>query len=54
VINTPAASSESVAELVFAHLFSGSRFLQDSNRQMPVKGNTEFAKLKKNTKLELN
>ena len=40
VINTPAASSESVAELVFAHLFSGSRFLQDSNRQMPVKGNT--------------
>lgn len=47
VINTPAASSESVAELVFAHLFSGCRFLQDSNRQMPVKGNTEFAKLKK-------
>ena len=47
VINTPAASSESVAELVFAHLFSGARFLQDSNRQMPVKGNTEFAKLKK-------
>lgn len=47
VINTPAASSESVAELVFAHLFSGSRFLQDSNRQMPVKGATEFAKLKK-------
>ena len=26
VINTPAASSESVAELVFAHLFSGCRF----------------------------
>uniref|UniRef100_A0A3Q2XV75 D-isomer specific 2-hydroxyacid dehydrogenase catalytic domain-containing protein n=1 Tax=Hippocampus comes TaxID=109280 RepID=A0A3Q2XV75_HIPCM len=25
VINTPAASSESVAELVFAHLFSGVR-----------------------------
>ena len=48
VINTPAASSESVAELVFAHLFSGCRFLQDSNRKMPVSGNTEFAKLKKN------
>lgn len=47
VINTPAASSESVAELVFAHLFSGCRFLQESNRAMPVKGNTEFAKLKK-------
>ena len=28
VINTPSASSESVAELVFAHLFSGARFLQ--------------------------
>ncbi|WP_297985471.1 D-2-hydroxyacid dehydrogenase [uncultured Chryseobacterium sp.] len=47
VINTPSASSESVAELVFAHLFSGVRFLQDSNRKMPVVGDTEFAKLKK-------
>lgn len=47
VINTPAASSGSVAELVFAHLFSGCRFLEDSNRKMPVSGNTEFAKLKK-------
>lgn len=47
VINTPSASSESVAELVFAHLFSGARFLQDSNRKMPVVGATEFAKLKK-------
>ncbi len=47
VINTPAASSESVAELVFAHLFSGCRFLQESNRAMPTKGHTEFAKLKK-------
>ncbi len=47
VINTPSASSESVAELVFAHLFSGARFLQDSNRKMPVSGATEFAALKK-------
>lgn len=47
VINTPSASSESVAELVFAHLFSGARFLQDSNRKMPVVGDSEFAKLKK-------
>lgn len=47
VINTPAASSASVAELVFAHLFSGARFLEDSNRKMPVVGDTEFAKLKK-------
>ena len=47
VINTPAASSGSVAELVFAHLFSGARFLEDSNRKMPVVGDTEFSKLKK-------
>ena len=36
VINTPAASSSSVAELVFAHLFSGVRFLHDANRNMPL------------------
>ncbi|WP_304344080.1 D-2-hydroxyacid dehydrogenase [Chryseobacterium koreense] len=47
VINTPSASSASVAELVFAHLFSGARFLQESNRQMAVLGNTDFARLKK-------
>ena len=47
VINTPAASSESVAELVFAHLFAGVRFLHQSNRAMPVQGNTAFAALKK-------
>ena len=47
VINTPSASSESVAELVFAHLFAGARFLPDSNRKMPIVGNTEFSKLKK-------
>jgi D-3-phosphoglycerate dehydrogenase len=48
VINTPGASSQSVAELVFAHLFSCVRFLDDSNRKMPITGNTEFDKLKKN------
>ncbi len=47
VINTPSASSASVAELVFAHFFSGARFLPDSNRRMPLIGQTEFAKLKK-------
>lgn len=47
VINTPAASSESVAELVFAHLFSGIRFLHDSNRNMPLEGDTNFNGLKK-------
>ena len=48
VINTPAASSQSVAELVFAHLFGGVRFLHDSNRNMPLDGDTQFNVLKKN------
>ena len=48
VINTPAASSESVAELVFAHLFGGVRFLYDANRNMPLDGDTKFNTLKKN------
>ncbi|MDI1317514.1 D-2-hydroxyacid dehydrogenase [Flavobacterium sp.] len=47
VINTPASSSESVAELVFAHLFTGVRFLQDANRNMPLEGDTHFEGLKK-------
>lgn len=47
VVNTPAASSLSVAELVFSHLFTGIRFLQDSNRKMPKEGATQFNALKK-------
>jgi D-3-phosphoglycerate dehydrogenase len=47
VINTPAASSNSVAELVFAHLFNAVRFLYDSNRQMPANGDSKFEDLKK-------
>jgi len=47
VINTPAASSDSVAELVFAHLFSIVRFLQESNRNMALSGDQEFKVLKK-------
>ncbi|MGD1846549.1 MAG: D-2-hydroxyacid dehydrogenase [Salibacteraceae bacterium] len=47
VINTPAASSQSVAELVMGHLFNLSRSLYDANRQMPANGNSEFGKLKK-------
>ncbi|MDR2121869.1 MAG: D-2-hydroxyacid dehydrogenase [Flavobacteriaceae bacterium] len=47
VINTPAASSRSVAELVFAHMFSLYRYLQDSNRNMPLEGDTNFSALKK-------
>lgn len=47
VINTPAASSHSVAELVFAHLFGMVRFLHDSNRNMPLEGDSKFNTLKK-------
>ena len=47
VINTPAASSSSVAELVFAHLFGMVRYLFLSNRQMPMEGDTNFKDLKK-------
>ena len=47
VINTPLASSLSVAELVFAHIFSVSRFLHDSNRKMPLEGDRNFSALKK-------
>jgi D-3-phosphoglycerate dehydrogenase len=47
VINTPASSSHSVAELVFAHLFGLVRFLHNSNRAMPLEGDTKFGELKK-------
>jgi D-3-phosphoglycerate dehydrogenase / 2-oxoglutarate reductase len=47
VINTPAASSRSVAELAFAHLMGLVRFLHTSNLEMPSKGTTEFNSLKK-------
>ncbi|MBK8626689.1 MAG: D-2-hydroxyacid dehydrogenase [Saprospiraceae bacterium] len=47
VINTPAASSRSVGELAMAHLLGLSRFLPQSNRQMPLEGDTKFNDLKK-------
>ena len=47
VINTPNASSRSVAEMVFAHFFSLARFLHESNRLMPLEGDTKFNQLKK-------
>ncbi|MDX1332344.1 MAG: D-2-hydroxyacid dehydrogenase [Robiginitalea sp.] len=47
VVNTPKASSDSVAELVFAHLFGGVRFLHESNRNMPLEGDQHFKALKK-------
>ena len=47
VINTPDASSSSVAELVFSHLFGMVRFLHSSNREMPLEGDSRFKELKK-------
>ena len=47
IINTPTASAESVAELVFAHLLSGVRFLHNANRDMPLEGDSQFKHLKK-------
>jgi len=44
--NTPAASSASVAELVFAHFFNLSRSVQRSNFELRAAG-SEFKKLKK-------
>jgi D-3-phosphoglycerate dehydrogenase len=46
VVNTPASSSVSVAELVFAHMFCASRSLQISNREMPAHANEKFGALK--------
>lgn len=45
VFNTPRASSRAVAELAMAHLFSLSRMLQRSNRELATGG--DFKKLKK-------
>lgn len=50
VINTPAASSRSVAELVLGHLLSGIRHLHQSNREMPLEGESNFKQLKKKYK----
>lgn len=47
IINTPNASSRSVAEMVFAHFFSLARFLHESNRLMPLEGETHFSAMKK-------
>lgn len=47
VVNTPGAPSQSVAELIIGHIFTLSRSLHDSNRQMPQKGADDFKSLKK-------
>lgn len=46
IINTPAASSQSVAELVFTHMFCMARFVARSNREL-VKDDSDFKSLKK-------
>lgn len=48
VMNTPASSSQAVAELAFGHMFNLARFLHLANREMPTKGDKEFKQLKKN------
>ncbi len=56
IINTPEASSQSVAELVFAHLFTMARMLHDSNREMPgcdTKEKFEALKKKYSSGIEL-
>lgn len=47
VLNTPAASSRSVAELAMGHLLSVARYIHDANLNMPSKGAAEFKSLKK-------
>ena len=47
VFNTPAASSQSVAELVMAHLFAMARSLHRSYQEMPARGAEDFKVLKK-------
>ncbi|MBI3235545.1 MAG: D-2-hydroxyacid dehydrogenase [Bacteroidetes bacterium] len=47
VINTPMSSSASVAEMVFAHIFSGVRLLSQTNRVMSQDPITTFNDLKK-------
>jgi D-3-phosphoglycerate dehydrogenase len=46
VFNTPAASSQAVAELVFTHMFNLARFVHRSNREL-VAADANFKALKK-------
>lgn len=47
VFNTPAASSQAVAELAFGHMFNLARFMHQANRNMALNGSTTFDTLKK-------
>ena len=41
------STANSIAEMVFAHLFSGARMLYDANRLMPLEGDSNFESLQK-------
>ena len=41
------STSIAIAEMVFAHLFSGARMLYDANRLMPLEGDSNFESLQK-------
>lgn len=47
VFNTPASSSRAVAELAMGHMLGLARYIHLANREMPIRGNAEFAALKK-------
>lgn len=47
VFNTPAASSQSVAELVISMMFAAARSIYDAGGNMPGKGSSDFETLKK-------
>lgn len=47
VFNTPASSSQSVAELVMSLMFAAARGVYDAGTHMPSKGASEFEALKK-------
>ena len=41
------STAVAIAEMVFAHLFSGARMLYDANRLMPLEGDSNFESLQK-------
>ncbi len=47
VKNTPGVNARSVAELTIAHILTLARDLHRANREMPVRGHTDFKQLKK-------
>ncbi len=47
MISAPEGLSRSAAEMVFAHFLSLARFLHESNRMMPLEGESQFNALKR-------